>query len=60
MKQRLIDQLREPLLVAVERAFSRMILRENIVLSGKEHRRLKWDVVRAIVKGGLKLLDGGD
>ena len=52
LKQRLVDQLREPLLVAIEREFSRMMLHENIVLSRKEYRRLKWEVVRAIVNGG--------
>ena len=52
LKQRMIQVLREPLYVAIEREFSRMLLRENIVLSRAEYRKLKWEVVRAIVNSG--------
>ena len=52
LKQRMIGVLREPLYVAIEREFSRMLLRENIALSRAEYRKLKWEVVRAIVNSG--------
>jgi len=52
LKQHMIQVLREPLYVAIEREFSRMLLRENIVLSRAEYRKLKWEVVRAIVSSG--------
>jgi len=43
LRWRMIDQLRDPLLIAVER--------ENIVLTRAAYQRLKWDVVKAIVNG---------
>ena len=52
LKRRMIQVLREPLYVAIEREFSRMLLRESIVLSRAEYRKLKWEVVRAIVNSG--------
>jgi hypothetical protein len=52
LKQRMIQVLREPLYVAIEREFSRMLLRENISLSRAEYSKLKWEVVRAIVNSG--------
>lgn len=52
LKQRMIQVLREPLYVAIEREFSRMLLRENIALSRAEYRKLKWEIVRAIVNSG--------
>ncbi len=51
LRRRMLEQLRDPLLVAIEREFNRVILRENVALSRAEYRRLKWDVVRAIVSG---------
>jgi len=52
LKRRMIQVLREPLYVAIEREFSRMLLRENIALSRAEYRKLKWEIVRAIVNSG--------
>jgi len=51
LKQRLIDEMREPLLVAIEQVYSELLRRENIVLSRAMYRRLKWDIVRAIIEG---------
>lgn len=50
LKRRLIDEMREPLLVAIEQVYSELLRRENIVLSRAMYRRLKWDIVRAIVE----------
>lgn len=50
-KQKLIDEMREPLLIAIEQEYSRLLRRENMVLSRMMYRRLKWEVVRAIVEG---------
>ena len=51
LRWRMIDQLRDPLLITVEREWSRTIKRENIVLTRAAYQRLKWDVVKAIVNG---------
>jgi len=51
LKKRLMEQLRDPLLVAIEREWNRLVIRENIVLSRAEYKRLKWDIVKTIVNG---------
>lgn len=49
MRQRMIEVLREPLLVAIDREFREMLAKQNIVLTRNEYLAMKWDVVRAIV-----------
>jgi len=51
LRRKVIEDLRDPLLMAIEREWSRYILRENIILSRVLYKRLKWDVVKTIING---------
>lgn len=50
-RRRLLEQMRDPLLIAIEREFKQALARQKVTLSRAEYRRLKWDIVKAILDG---------